>query len=161
MFGMILAFMKTPEALRKQKGVRLLGLAIAILFFAGSVALSAQDVSSAILSFIFGIFGCSAVFVLSVAMKISDKAKRIIHWTSDYTMPVYLMHTIFAAGFRSVLLKIGINNAVIHLMAGLIISFAGPILTAYIMKKLKWAEFVLYPGKFIKFGTKNGEVNHV
>ena len=47
-------------------------------------------------------------------------------------------------------MKIGIENAVIHVVLGLVISFAGPIITAWIMKKTKWLEFFLYPNKFIR-----------
>ena len=59
------------------------------------------------------------------------------------------MHTLFAAPARSVLLKMGITNAAVHIVLGLAISFAGPIITAWIMKKTKWLEFFLYPNKFI------------
>jgi len=33
---------------------------------------------------------------------------------------------------------------------GLGISFIGPIIAAWIMKKTKWLEFFLYPNKFVK-----------
>ena len=38
----------------------------------------------------------------------------------------------------------------IHVVLGLVISFAGPIIAAWIMKKTKWLEFFLYPNKFIR-----------
>lgn len=66
---------------------------------------------------------------------------------AKYTMPIFLMHTLFAAPMRSVLLKIGVTNAAIHIALGLGISFAGPIVAAWIMKKTKWLEFFLYPNK--------------
>lgn len=40
--------------------------------------------------------------------------------------------------------------ACILVVLGIAISFIGPIITAVIMKKSKWLEFFLYPGKFIK-----------
>ena len=40
--------------------------------------------------------------------------------------------------------------AVIHVVLGLGISFIGPIIAAWIMKKTKWLEFFLYPNKFVK-----------
>lgn len=56
------------------------------------------------------------------------------------------MHILFAAPMRFVLLKVGIENAVIHVVLGLSISFIGPIIAAWIMEKTK----CLYPSKFIR-----------
>ena len=55
-----------------------------------------------------------------------------------------------AAPLLSVLLKVGVTNAVAHVVLGLGISFAGPIIAAWIMKKTKWMEFFLYPNKLIR-----------
>ena len=66
-------------------------------------------------------------------------------------MPIFLMHTLFAAPIRSVLLKMGVTNAVVHVVLGLSISFAGPIIATLIMKKTKWLEFFLYPNKIINY----------
>jgi len=65
-------------------------------------------------------------------------------------MPIFLMHTLFAAPLRSVLMKVDIENAVIHVVLGLGVSFAGPIIAAWIMKKTKRLEFFLYPVDYIK-----------
>lgn len=158
--GMLLSYVKAPKTLRKQKGAQLVGIALLVLFFVGSFAVIARNVSSGIVGFIFGICGCSAVVVVAITAKFTDTSRKVVRWMSDYTMPVYLMHTIFTAGMKSVLLKFGVTNAAIYIVSGLVISFAGPILVGFILKKLKWAEFILYPGKFIKFGSGNEEVSH-
>lgn len=158
--GMILAFVKAPKTLRKQIGVQRLGIAILVIFLVGSIAVTMRGVSSNVVRFIFGVMGCSSIVVLMITANFTDRFRKIVRWMSDYTMPVFLMHTIFAAGLRSVLLKIGITNAFIHIVLGLVISFGGPVLAGFILKKLKWAEFILYPGKFIKFGSKDEEMNH-
>lgn len=158
--GMLLSFIKAPKALRKQKSILPAGIAMLILFFAGSIAVVTREVSSAILSFIFGVLGCSAVVILAISTRFTDSSRKVIRWMSDYTMPVYLMHTIFAAGLRSALLKFGVTDAIVHVAAGLVITFAGPILVGFILKKLKWAEFIIYPGNFIKFGSKKEEMSH-
>ena len=75
---------------------------------------------------------------------------RGMDFLAKYTMPIFLMHTLFAAPLRSVLLKVGVTNAVAHVVLGLGISFAGPIIAAWIMKKTKWMEFFLYPNKLIR-----------
>lgn len=46
------------------------------------------------------------------------------------------MHTLFAAPIRSILLKLNINNALIHVVIGLSISFSGPIAANMFMEKI-------------------------
>ena len=48
------------------------------------------------------------------------------------------------------MIKIGIQNAAVHVVLGLAVTFVGPIVAVEIMKKSKWLEFFLYPGKFVK-----------
>lgn len=51
------------------------------------------------------------------------------------------MHTIMAATLRTILLRIDVTNGIVHIVLGLIISFGGPILAAYIMERTTWLEF--------------------
>ena len=88
--------------------------------------------------------------VILLVAGLEEKSGKMMDFLAKYTMPIFLMHTLFAAPLRSVLIKIGIENAVIHVVLGLVISFAGPIIAAWIMKKTKWLEFFLYPNKFIR-----------
>ena len=106
------------------------------------------EISSSAVSFVMGLLACVAV-ILMVA-DFEEKFGRGMDLLAKYTMPIFLMHTLFAAPLRSVLIKIGIESAVIHVVLGLGISFAGPIIAAWIMKKTKWLEFFLYPNKFIR-----------
>ena len=60
------------------------------------------------------------------------------------------MHTIMAAALRAALLRIGVTNGISpYSRLGLIVSFGGPILAAYIMEKTTWLEFFLYPNKVL------------
>lgn len=72
-------------------------------------------------------------------------------------MPVFLMHTIFAASLRIALVKMGIGSAVAHIALGIGISFAGPIFAAKIMGRFDWMDFLLYPGKYIKITLADKE----
>lgn len=54
-----------------------------------------------------------------------------------YILPIFLMHTIFAAGARAILLKVGIDSFAVHLLVGLVVSFALPMLV-YLFIKNKW-----------------------
>lgn len=108
------------------------------------------NVSNAWLSFGLGIMACVAVVETVRSIDGSEKQNKFTAILSRYTMPIFVMHTLFAAPFRTVLFKIGVNNAAVHVIGGIVISFIGPIIAAEIMKKTKVLEFFLYPGKFIK-----------
>ena len=95
------------------------------------------------LSFLMGLLACYAVMIFSVS--VFNKPNVL----AEYTMPVFLMHTIFAAGVRVVILKLGIAAPAIHVVLGLGASFLGPIVAAEVMKKLK-LDILYQPGKYIK-----------
>ena len=107
-----------------------------------------MEIRNDAVSFAMGLLACVAV-ILMVA-DYEAKFGKCMDFLAKYTMPIFLMHTLFAAPMRSLLLKIGIENAVVHIVLGLGISIAGPIIAAWIMKKTKWLEFFMYPNKFIK-----------
>lgn len=94
-------------------------------------------------SFLMGLLACGTVLVLF------SNACRKPSALAEYTMPVFLMHTIFAAGVRTVLLKLGVDAPAIHIVLGLAASFVGPIVAAEVMKKLK-LDILYQPSKFIK-----------
>ena len=106
------------------------------------------EISGSVISFAMGLLACVAV-ILMVA-DYADKFGKCMDFLAKYTMPIFLMHTLFAAPTRSVLLKMGVTNAVVHIVLGLGISIAGPIIATWIMKKTKWLEFFVYPNMFIK-----------
>ena len=124
------------------------GIIIGILFLGLSVAVYMANIRNSAVSFALGLMACAAIILLAVDFK--EKSGRAMRFLAKYTMPIFLMHTLFAAPMRSVLLKIGVTNAAVHVALGLGISFAGPIMAAWIMKKTKWLEFFLYPNKFVE-----------
>lgn len=129
---------------------RILGVAFAVVFLV--VSLWSYRVDNAWLSFAMGLIACTAVF-----MMVADcKEIKALSWFSKYTMPIFLMHTLFAAPCRILLIRLGITNAAVHVCAGIVISFAGPIAAMIILEKIK-LDFLVYPGKLIKKGSKSGK----
>ena len=126
------------------KGKKCLGIGLGLVFLILSIAVCAVSVNNMMISFLLGLLACVAVILLAADAEGKWDA------LAQYTMPVFLMHTLFAASLRAVLLKVGITNAVIHVLLGLSVSFVGPIIAAWIMKKTKWLEFFLYPNKFVR-----------
>ena len=113
-----------------------------------SVVVYKAEISGGVIPFAMGLLACVAVVLMAAG--IERRFGRGMDFLAKYTMPNFLMHTLFAAPMRSVLLKLGITNAVAHIVLGVGISFAGPIIAAWIIKKTKWLEFFLYPNKIIK-----------
>lgn len=101
--------------------------------------------------FLLGVLGCFWVILLIRGSFPAGKHSAQLDFLAMYTMPIYLMHTIFAAAFRALLLKVGVYQAAVHVIGGLAVSFAGPIAAAVIMRKSGWMEFFLNPGKFLPF----------
>lgn len=130
------------------KGRKVQGTICGLIFMILSIVVYTAEISGSAISFAMGLLACVAVILIVAGFE--EKFGRGIDFLAKYTMSIFLLHTLFAAPLRSILMKIGIENAVIHVVLGLVISFAGPIIAAWIMKKTKWLEFFLYPNKFIR-----------
>ena len=129
------------------------GAELSAIFVVLSIVVYMENIKFVGSEFLLGIVACSAVILLFVG--IFKKSTRNPWWVAKYTMPIFLMHTIFAAGLRSLLIKIGIMNVYIHIILGVGISFVGPIIAAYMMGQMGWINFLLYPRKTCKmiFGS--------
>lgn len=121
------------------------GTVIGLLFLGLSVAVYMADTQNSAMPFVLGLLACAAVILLAAGFE--ERYGKMMGFLAKYTMPIFLMHTLFAAPTRAALLKVGVTNAAVHVALGLGISFVGPIVAAWIMKKSKWMEFFLYPNK--------------
>lgn len=130
------------------KGRKIQGTIFGLLFVILSIVVYTAEISGGAISFAMGLLACVAV-ILMVA-NFEKKFSRGMDFLAKYTMPIFLMHTLFAAPLRSILMRVGIENAAIHVVMGVGISFVGPIIAAWIMKKTKWLELLLYPNKLIR-----------
>jgi hypothetical protein len=96
-----------------------------------------------------GVMGCASVLMVICRIFRNNVQNAAMGFMAKYTMPVFLMHTIFSAGLRCALLKIGVTNAGVHVIFGLLIGFIGPVIAAKLMSKFKWLDFLLYPNKYV------------
>ena len=127
------------------KGRKVQGTICGLLFIILSIVVYTIGISVGVISSVMGLLACAVVIMMVVGFE--RKLGKGMDFLAKYTMPIFLMHTLFAAPLRSLLMKIGIESAVAHVILGLGISFVGPIMAAWIMKKTKWLEFFLYPNK--------------
>lgn len=147
-FGMILSY----GAIRLSN--KILGFCLFILFIIGSLLIESLQIESGWYGFLLAMLACYSI--ISVIYSIFEEGVQSAPWgiLAKYTMPVFLMHTLFAAPLRSVLLKLGVNNLIVHVVLGLCISFAGPVVAMILLEKLKPLDFVIYPGRYIKFNGR-------
>lgn len=146
--GMCLSMFELKEYMAKKKIA--VPIITGVVFVAMSVLVYKAGIQDGYVSFMLGLLACISVVMLIVGICEDRNQSVVFGILAKYTMPIFVMHTLFAAPLRTALLKAGVGNAVVHVLLGIAISFVGPMVAAWIMKKSKWLEFFLYPGKFVK-----------
>lgn len=152
--GMCLCVVDFPARMKTKRCGFSIGILTGIAFLVLSVLVYVSGLESKELSFLLGVLACFAVIVLIMAFFRDRKQSLVWGFLARYTMPIFLMHTIFAAAMRSLLLKAGIESALPHVAAGIGMSFIGPVVTAMIMERFAWLNFFLYPGRYVQIGKK-------
>ena len=143
--GMGLCFYKLPCVIENNKNI--LGPIITFITFLFCIFNFQEERQWIWIRFVIGIILCFGItFCFQIYL---NKQNNLTKFLSQYTMPVYLMHTIIAASFRTLLFKINVTETWIHILLGMIVTFVGPVIIAIIMKKTKYLEIFLYPNKFI------------
>lgn len=128
---------------------------IGLMFLPLSVVANAHG-SGPWTSFTVGCLACT--FVVSSALVCSSRVSQphVLSLCARYSFPVFLMHTIFAAGARIILLKLGFVDLGVQVVFGLLASVGGPVVAMYVMEKLKPLDFIVYPSRYIKMGEDKG-----
>lgn len=100
------------------------------------------------------------VFIIVTAISFTPpRFSRFAFKTADYFMPVYVLHTIFSAGIRIMLLKLNITHLAVHILGGIVGGFVLPVLCYLVCEKVTPLMFFFYPSRTIKrLRNKNG--NH-
>lgn len=108
-----------------------------------------HQISNEAIKFLIGI-----MFVIGIVIAAGNlnnkKLNDVCHKYSKYFMPVYLMHTIFAAGIRILLMKLGITNLIVHIIFGVSFSFILPMLIYKFCTKIPIFMFFISPKKAIQ-----------
>ena len=112
--------------------------------------ISSQYSYNNLLSLLFHLaFGISGTYMV---MNLFENLDNIDLFKSfkKYIFQIFLLHTIFAAGIRIVLLKLGIENYIIHIIFGMIFSIYLPVLVSIICEKMIYPNFFFYPLKTLE-----------
>ena len=153
-FSSSFAFSYEPLFKEKISGLfgLIAGIILLILFTFASFRLFAEGfvLAGGLISLILGTLACAGFYLLFMAICRNREAGALEKLLIKYTFPVYLMHTIFAAMIRMVLLKAGILSPALHMICGMMLSVMLSALCAWAAEKLIYPEFVVYPHKVIK-----------
>lgn len=106
-------------------------------------------------------FFFATIFVVAITYffqsKEHHKTNGLVSHSVKYFMPVYVLHTIVAAGMRTVLLKVGISSGVLHFVIGLCVSVFVPICIYTIAEKHWWLLLWFEPIKALRI-KKQGKI---
>lgn len=108
-----------------------------------------DNINSTINGLIKIILALGGIFILIDIFK-EVKKSFLLDTFKNYTFQIFLMHTIFAAGIRLLMYKIGIENYAIHIIIGLLFSIYIPVLVSIISNKLKFTNFFFCPLRTIE-----------
>ena len=152
LLGMLISEIYMSKTLIKDwMNVVILGVGLGISWIYYS-----KPLENNVLQFVIG--SCMIFPILYFFMSISpDKEGRFVHKLNQYFMPVYVLHTIIAAMLRSILLKIGIANFLLHFSIELIASILIPIVIYEIASKNWILLFWFEPVKALKMKRKKNE----
>jgi fucose 4-O-acetylase-like acetyltransferase len=134
-------------------------------FFLGSTALlAAFYCADASYGNRFQILGALAGIVMigASSMIIATRQGRIsksLGFLGEYSLQIYVLHVIFAAGTRVFLLKMGIDSFSIQLWSGNLVGIGGSLAVAIIDKRYLGSLFRLPVIKMVKTGSQRMESN--
>lgn len=153
-FGKFLISFVTNKKLSTRK--MLFGLMNIIIFIILSLILfnidsKVQDIFIIVLNIIMASYG--SYIVLKLIYNIGNN--KLLNILGKYSFQIYLMHTIFAAFIRVLLIKIGISNGIIQFILGMFCGFYIPIIISMILDKMIFANIIIFPIKTIKHLKKN------
>ena len=103
---------------------------------------------------LFGI--CASIMFISLLQECKP-VSRFLDFMNRYSFQTYLLHTIFTAGIRIVLVRIGVCQWWIHVLIGTAFGIACSVLAAEVAKKVCWLNFFFFPTKACK-QRKEGRV---
>lgn len=100
--------------------------------------------------FLLGLIACIGVIGVIKCTFTDNKQRRPFLWLAPYIMPIFLMHTICAAGIRIFLFKFGVTTLSMHVVLGVGASFVGPVVIAKVMEHVDHLDFLVYPRRYIR-----------
>ena len=95
---------------------------------------------------LFGIY--SSIMFISM-LQCCKPIAGFLDFVNKYSFQIYLLHTIFTAGTRIILLRLNITQWWIHVLLGTSFGLVFSVLAAEIAKKVKFLDFCFFPSKVL------------
>lgn len=125
---------------------------IVILFHitVGTVLIIFGKIENAVFKEIMILFGIySSILFISLIQNVKF-ISRFLLFINKYSLQIYLLHTIFTAGIRIILIRFSITNWVLHVIIGTVCGIFFSVLVSVITKKIRFLNFFFFPTKTIK-----------
>lgn len=100
----------------------------------------------------------SSIMFISLLQN-SKLIARFLDFVNKYSFQIYLLHTIFTAGIRIILLRMNIGQWWIHVVVGTVCGLVFSVLAAEIAKKVKFLNFFFFPAR--TYALMKGENKNV
>lgn len=94
-----------------------------------------------------GIF--ASIMLISAAQK-NHIAARALDFLSRYSFQIYLLHTIFTAAVRILLIRVGITGWAVHVAVGCAAGIGFSWIAAWIAEKSRFLNFFFFPAATVK-----------
>lgn len=124
---------------------------IILLHIATSVTLiilgTIEDLFFKELMILFGIY--SSILFVSLLQQIKC-ISRFLLFINKYSLQIYLLHTIFTAGIRIILIRLNVTEWWIHVIMGTVCGLLFSVLASVVAEKLKLLNFFFFPTKTVK-----------
>lgn len=95
------------------------------------------------------LFGIYASVLLISMIQACKPIARFLDFMNRYSFQIYLLHTIFTAGSRIILLRLHITQWWIHVPVGTVFGIVFSVLAAIIAKKVRFLNFFFFPTKVL------------
>jgi hypothetical protein len=88
----------------------------------------------------------SSIMFISLIQELKPISQFLL-FVNKYSFQIYLLHTIFTAGIRIVLIRLSITQWLLHVVVGTICGLVFSVFAAIIAKKIKVFNIVFFPTK--------------
>lgn len=120
-----------------------LHIIVAVLFIITNI------IEDAFVKEFMALFGIYASILFISLLQNFKPISHFFDFMNKYSFQIYLLHTIFTAGIRIVLLRVNVTQWWIHVILGTICGIAFSVIVAVIAKKIKFLNFFFFPTKYI------------
>ena len=112
------------------------------------------DIEGAYIKEIMLLFGIYSSILFISLIQDFKPVSIFLSFMNKYSLQIYLLHTIFTAGIRIILLRVGVAQWWIHVPVATVCGIVFSVLAAVIAEKSKVLNFFFFPSKTLKLLKK-------